>query len=246
MASACDFLRAASPRCLTDQAVDLGANLGVVELVLGLALELGLVDEDRDQHHKALANVVGCQLHASRKGDVVGLEPAPDGLADCVAKTLDVGAAVLRGDAVDEAADALPGGVGPGERDVEPGVGGPAEHKGAIHHRSDPGGLDDPIQVVGNPTLVLQLDTAVARLVLEDDLQALVEEGADLQALPDGVGVEDLVAEDLRVWGSWMVVPEPRALQPPSAAGAPSRAGRLCGVPCRRGAPAPRGARSTR
>ena len=64
-----------------DGAVHRGLDLGVVEAVLGLALELGIGDEDREDAHDAFADVLVRDLHAPRR-ELVGLQVVPDGLVE--------------------------------------------------------------------------------------------------------------------------------------------------------------------
>ena len=52
------------------------------------------------------------------------------------------------------------------------------------------------LQVVGEPLGVLEDVLGAGRLVLEDDLDALVEVARDLQALTDQIGVELDLRED--------------------------------------------------
>ncbi|MFO0005399.1 MAG: hypothetical protein ACK559_30155, partial [bacterium] len=59
----------------------------------------------------------------------------------------------------------------------------------------------EALQVVGDATLVHEGVHLAADAVVEHDAEAAVEEGADLEVLADGVGIEGLVAEDLGIGG---------------------------------------------
>ena len=106
--------RASSP-----QSGYLAGDLGVVEPVLGLALELRIVDVGRQQRDHALADVLGVQ------GDALGIEVVR---RDVVAQALDdrrpqpgvVRATVGRRHRVDVRPDVVVGRLGPLQRQLEP------------------------------------------------------------------------------------------------------------------------------
>ena len=79
--------------------VDEGLDLRVVQPVLGLPLELGVRDEDREDAQDPLPDVLVGDLHPAR-GELVGLDVVPDGLVEPRAEAVLVAPASAGGDAV--------------------------------------------------------------------------------------------------------------------------------------------------
>ena len=100
-----------------DHRLDLRLDLGVVQPALGLALELRLVDADRQDGGQPLADVLPLDLHPLLD-QVVRLHEPLHGRADGREHAQLVGAAVAGRDRVDERADVLVGRLGPGQGQV--------------------------------------------------------------------------------------------------------------------------------
>ena len=180
------------------QPVDRRRQLGVVQAVLGLTLELRVGDEDAEHADEALADVVGGQRDPLR-GEAVGLDEVADGLADARPQPVLVGPARAGGNAVDVAAQMLVGGLRPLQHEVDPGavrvvVAGEPERR-LVHRRRLPVGDDAP-RVVGQPVLVMEAVGPSRRLVGEGDGHPPVEVAGHLQPLGDDVGVEGRGRED--------------------------------------------------
>ena len=82
--------------------------------------------------------------------------------------------------------------------------------------------VENPPQIVGDPSLVAEDLRLSGRLVLEDDLQALVQVAGDVEPLGDQVRVECRLREDRRVRAE-----EHRRAGTSRRADASQRAGRL-------------------
>ena len=101
-----------------DDAVDRGDELGVVEPILRLPLELRLLNEDAEDAGEPLADVLGDERHAFRR-EVVRLDEVAHRLADAGAQPALVRAAGSGRDAVDVRAHVLVGRLGPLQHEIE-------------------------------------------------------------------------------------------------------------------------------
>ena len=173
-------------------------HLRVVQPVLRLALKLRLLDEQAQHAGQAFADVLGRQRDALRR-QVMGVDVVADGLAQPGAEAVFVRAARAGGNAVDEAAQVLVGGLGPLQRQLEPGVGVALDDEGGLVHGLRPALGDDLLQELRQPLVVLEDFFGLLALVLEDDLHALVDVADDLQPLADERGIELDLREDRRV-----------------------------------------------
>ena len=97
---------------------DDAAHLRVVELGLGLALELRLAQKDAHDRLDPLADVIRGDLEALGR-DVVRVEEPAQRLGQAVLKALIMGAAILGGDAVGEGEDLVGGVLGPLQGDLQ-------------------------------------------------------------------------------------------------------------------------------
>ncbi len=100
------------------RAVDLRGDLGVVEPLLRLPLELRLEDVDGEERHEPLADVLRRGGDALRKEGVRG-EVVPHGLDDARLQAVLLRAARGGRDAVDPGAEVLVGRLGPLEGELE-------------------------------------------------------------------------------------------------------------------------------
>jgi len=180
-------------------ALDGGGGLDVVEPLLGLALELGVLDVDREHRDDPLADVLRGEGHPLGL-DLLRLHEGADGLGDRGVEAVLVGAAGGGGDAVGVGADVLVGALGPLEDGLQPHAVllGDVERRGVRRRLAARG--DQLGEVVGDAVGVDDLDLLAARLVPEDDGEPAVQVGLGLEPLPDPLGVQSgLFAEDLRV-----------------------------------------------
>ena len=92
---------------LGDGRLDLALDLGVAELGLRLALELGLDELDRDDGGEALADVVAGQVGVALLEDAGPPGPVVERARERGPEARDVGAAVDRVDVVGEGEDVL-------------------------------------------------------------------------------------------------------------------------------------------
>ena len=175
-----------------------GEDLGVVQPILGLALELRLGDEDAEHADEALADVVGRQRDALGR-QVVRLDEVAHRLADARAQAVLVRAAGAGRDAVDVAADLLVGRLGPLHRQVDAEAVVLREHERRLVDRSACSRREQLLQVGLDAVGVLERLARLRRLVLEDDLHALVEVARHLETLADDGRVELDLREDRRV-----------------------------------------------
>ena len=190
---------------LADDRLGQSLDLGVAELGLGLPIELGVGDLDRQDHGEALADVVAGQRGVLVLDQLLGLRIVVDHPRQGGPQTGHMGAAVDGVDVVDERGDGL-------------GVGGRPLHRGGdLHH---PTGLvlqasrdEDRRCVQGGLGLVEELDELDESIVRTEDLGALVpqipqldrqsrvEEGQIPQAPCQQVELElDGLGEDLGIW----------------------------------------------
>ena len=142
----------------TDLRIDGRHHFGVVQPILGLALELRLLHEHAQHRDEPLANVFGRQRHALRR-QVVRFDEVPDRLAEPRAEAVLVRAARSGRNAVDVAANVLVGRLRPLQREVEPQAALVAllrnrERRLVNGHRRAL--AEDLLQVVGQPLGVLE------------------------------------------------------------------------------------------
>ena len=188
-------------QCGADCTVDHLDQLGVVQPILRLPLELGVGHENAQHTGEPLADVVRRERYPLRR-QVVRLDEVADGLAQAGAKAGLVGAAGTGWDAVDIAADRLVGRLGPLQRYVDP---GPAlgmaarEDKRGVVHRRGVQLPDDAREIVGQAIVVSERFTDPPRLVVEDELDAAMDIARDLYTFPEQRRVERRLREDARV-----------------------------------------------
>ena len=181
-----------------DRAIDGRDQLGIVQPILGLPLELRLGDEDAEDAGQPFADVVGGERHALRR-QVVRLDEIPDRLADARAQAVLVRAAGAGGDAVDVAAQVLVGRFGPLQHAVEAQAVLAVDRERLLVDRLRAALGDDLAEVVDDAFVVLVDDLVLRDLVVEGDLHALVQVADDLEPLADGRRVELDLRKDGRV-----------------------------------------------
>ena len=186
---------------LEDELLDDALDLAVAELGLGLALELGRGVEDEDDAGETLADVL------ARRGGVVFLEELlvlREGVDDRRERGLEafeVGAALVRVDAVGVGEDRLvPLGLRVDHRDAhlhdEVAAGGVvvADLLGAADfddgRRGEFGAEVEGLDVAGDAVGVAELLAAAGRLLGEADVDAGVQEGELVEALGEDVPLE--------------------------------------------------------
>ena len=191
-----------------DDLVGEGAHVRTAEFGLGLSLELGIGQFDRDDGRHSLANVIAREVAVPLLQELVVAGIVIDGLGEGRAEALEVHAALLGVDVVRKAHDhlgipAVPlhryfhltlvafgrGGIR-GPLDVD-GLGTTGENRLALVEEPDE--VDDATRIA---ELIHTWDELA--LVSQDYLDALVEEGRLLQMVMEGVvvvshGLEDLV-----------------------------------------------------
>ena len=180
------------------QAVDRRHHFGIVEAILGLALELRLLDEHRQDAGHAFANVFGGERHALRR-QVVRLDVIADRLAEPGAQAVLVRAARSGRDAVDVAAQVLVGRFGPLQDELDLDAVLFLERERRFVHRLGVPLGDDLLQVVDEAFFVLEHVLLAGGLVLERDLDAAMQVAGDLEPLADHLRVELDLRENLRV-----------------------------------------------
>ena len=163
---------------LLDGRHEVGADLGVAELVLRLRLEDRVLELDRHGADEALAHVVAVEL---RLGRIL-----VDGLEDAFAEGGEVRAAVVGELAVDEREVLLREAVRVGEGELERLV---AEVERLVELLE----LDFVVEQVQQAVLGAEGDAVV------DDREAGVEVGVEADAPFDVLRVEFVAAEDLRI-----------------------------------------------
>ena len=173
-------------------------DLGVVEPILGLTLELRLLDEQAEDAGEPFADVLGRQRDALGR-QVVRVDVVAHRLAETGAEAVLVRATRPGRNAVDEAAEVLVGGLGPLQRQLEAGIGLALDHERRLVHRAGAPLADDLLEELRQPLVVLEHLFVLVRLVLEGDLHALVDVADDLEPLADQRGVELHLREDGRV-----------------------------------------------
>ena len=188
--------------------LDEGADLGVAQLGLGLALELGLAHPHRHHCGETLADVLADQVlfllleHAPLAGEVV------DGPGQGLAEPFLVGAAFMGVDVVGKRQHGLVVRGGPLQGHVEFDVVADlveGDDVGVERFALGVEVLDEVDQAAG---VAEGVGGAAPALVDQADLEALVEEGHLSQSRGDDVVVEDRgLLEDGRVGQKVTVVP---------------------------------------
>src|SRR5262245_11935098 len=184
---------------VVDDLLDEALHLGVAELALGLALELRIGDAHGHDRGEALADVVAGDVALEALEEAVGLGVVRDGAGQRGAESSEVGAALARVDVVGEGEHALLIAVVVLERDLDlDAVALPLEeeHLG-VNRRLV---LVEVLDELDDAALVEEGVAALVALVLDDDLEALVEEGELAQPIREGIEGERRLLEDLRVW----------------------------------------------
>ena len=185
---------------VADGGLDRGGDLGVVEPVLRLPLELRVADVDAQQRDHALANVLRGDGHALRV-DALRLHEAADGAVQRRLQPRLVRAARARRDAVGVGEQPLLGRLGPRQRQLDARV-------VVVLVEHERLGRDGPLaallhqvtEVLDDAAGVMELDALAGLLVLEDDLEPLVQVALGLEPLLHDVDVVgELLAEDLGV-----------------------------------------------
>ena len=181
------------------RAVDLRRDLGVVEPVLRLTLELRLEDVRGEKHDEALADVLGRDGDALRE-KLVRLDIVAHGLRHARTEPVLVRAAGRSRNAVHIRAHVLLGGFGPDQGELEAGLALAREVEGAAR-RALPPLRHDAGEPVREAALVRHLfaDRGLLRLVEEHDAEAAMEIRLGLEPLADLLGVENELPEDLDV-----------------------------------------------
>ena len=173
-------------------------HLGIVQAILGLPLELRFLDEDRQDAGEPLANVLSAERHALRR-QVVGLDVVADRLAEPGAEAALVRATRGGGNAIDVAAEALVGGLGPLQHDLELGRAVLLEREGRFVHRLRVALGDDLLQVIDQPLVVLEDILLSGGLVFEGDLHAAVQVAGHFQSLANQRRFKLDLGKDLRI-----------------------------------------------
>ena len=176
-------------------------GLGVVQLFLRLALELGFADKQAEDRDEALADVLGGNLQSLRR-QAVGVDVVADGLADSAFQAALVRSALWRGDSVHVAFEVFRGGLGPlqhhaGARPVF--VVGAVEFERRFMDGLRLALRDDLLDVVREPVLVVKLPGFSGGLVGEREDHALVDVARDLDPRGDQGGIERRCGEYLGV-----------------------------------------------
>ncbi len=180
--------------------VDLGAQLRIVQPVLGLALELGFMDEHRKHGYQPFPDIVRGQGQASRQ-KVVRLDVVPHRFAEPIFEALLVGAAVSSRYRVDVRPHMFPGSLGPLQRQLEAESVVSLENERRRMHRPEVVALQQRLDEILQPAVVPKFRGGTGHIVAEHDPQAFVEEGLDLEALRDEVRGETRVVENGRIRG---------------------------------------------
>ena len=185
---------------LRDGCLDLALDLGVAQLGLGLALELGIGHLDADDRGQALADIVARQVVLGVLDDPLAARPVVEAARQGRAEARDVGAAVDRVDIVSKGKDCLGIAVVVLDGDLDGGRAvatldgdGPVAEGLAV--------LVEVAHEAGDATLEVEglLLDRVDPLVHEADVDALGQVRRLAHALGDGVEVEVDGLEDLGV-----------------------------------------------
>ena len=182
-----------------DRRLDQGADLGVAQLALGLALELRVAQLDRDERREALAHVFAGEVLLLLLEERLLARVVVDGAREGAAEAGEVGAALGRVDVVGEGEDGLVVGRVPLHRHLDLTV-------GRLVVEEDDRAVDrvlvavDVLDEVAHAAFVLEGDAlALGALVGELDAQVLGEEGRLAQALREHAEVEVDLFEDVGV-----------------------------------------------
>ena len=188
-----------SAELAVDRLLDQAADRRVAEFGLGLALELGVVQLDRDHRGQPLAHVLAAEVVVFLLEQAFVAGVGVQGPGQGGAEAGEVGAALVGVDVVGEAEDRLLVGAVPLHRHLDLALLLLAleEDRLAVQRVLV---LVEVADEVLDPALVLEGDAVgLAALVDQLDLQAAGEEGRLAQALGQGLEVELDLLEDLRV-----------------------------------------------
>src|SRR4030095_1320406 len=178
-----------------DDAVNRGDELGVVQPILGLPLELRLLDEDAQHPGQPFADVLGRDRDALRR-QVVRLDEVANRLAETAAQAALVRAAGTGRDAVHVRAQMFFGRLGPLYDEIDPHAVVFRQYERRVVHRFRTPRRDDRLQGVDDPFGMFEYGPGVGRLVFERHLEPFVEVARYLEALADDHGVEFDLRED--------------------------------------------------
>ena len=181
-----------------DEVVDGRFEFGVVQLLLGLALEHRLPHEHRQHRDDPLADVLGGNLQPLDRllGLGVDLAVVLHGLADGGFQAVLVGAAAGGADAVDVGTDRLVGRFRPLKGALDPLAGVALDAEDRLGDGRLLGALDEFGEVLGDAAGVAELGRLAGQLVLEGDLQAGVDERHVFEPALERVRVEPGDLED--------------------------------------------------
>jgi hypothetical protein len=183
---------------VVDDLLDQPLHFGVPELALGLPLELGIGDADGDHRGEPLAHVVARHVALEALEEAVGLRVVADGAGEGGAEAGEMRAALARVDVVGEGKDALLIAVVVLQRDLDLDTVPLAleeEHLGVDRRLV----LVEVLDELDDAALVEEGVAALVPLVLDDDLEALVEEGHLAEPVGERVEGERGLLEDLAV-----------------------------------------------
>ena len=166
----------------TDQAVELGADLGVAEFFLGLALKLGLFQVQAQNGDHSLAGILGVQAEPFGQ-QVVHIQIVSHGFHDPGLEAVFVGAAKRGGNPVDKGEQPLLRRLGPGQDTLHPRLVRALQVKHLGNDSLFVVGAQQGGQIGPQPVLVLIAGGLAADLVVEDQTEALVQVGLGLQPL---------------------------------------------------------------
>ena len=173
----------------TNDAVDARHELGIIEPILGLPLELRFLNEQAHDSGQAFSDVLGGNRHALGR-EIVRVDEVPHGLVDAGPQAAFVSAARRGRNAVDVRAHVLIGRLRPLQHEIEPQSLFLVEHERRVVHRLGAPFGDDLLQVIDEAFDVLKNELLLGRLVLEGDFQALVQIAGDLEPGFDDFRVE--------------------------------------------------------
>ena len=181
-----------------DQAVELGADLGVAEFFLGLALKLGLFQVQAQNGDHSLAGILGVQAEPFGQ-QVLHIQIVPHGFHNPGFEAVFVGAAKRGGNAVDKGEQPFVGRLGPGQDTLKARIVRALQ----VKHLGDDGlfvvGAQQGGQIGPQPVLVLIAGGRAADLVVEDQTETLVQVGLGLQPLGNQLGAEANRRKDVGV-----------------------------------------------
>jgi hypothetical protein len=182
----------------THRGIDRREQLGVVQAILRLALELRLCQEHAEHAGETLANVFGGERHALRR-QVVCLDEVPHRLAHARAQAVLVRSAGSGRDAIGVAPEVLVGRLGPLQHHIHAHPVEPLQREWRVVHRFGATLPHDLLEILNEPLLVLEDLLLARRLVLERDLHTLVDVADHFEPLADEGGIELHLGKNRRV-----------------------------------------------